>query len=74
MMVHAQIREAVKEFMSWERLSFSFVKKEIQPYDKIYMLVHEFIPPAVLTSAKLYLCDVTANQQSSHPASSTKAS
>ena len=35
MMVHAQIREAVKEFMSWERLSFSFVKKEIQPYDKI---------------------------------------
>lgn len=73
MMVHAQIREAVKEFLSWERLTFGFVKKEIQPYDKINMLVHEFIPPAVLTSAKLYLCDITANPQSPH-AASTKAS
>jgi hypothetical protein len=74
MMVHAQIREAVKEFLSWDRLSFGFVKKEIQPYDKINLLVHEFIPPAVLASAKLYLCDVTASQQSPHAASSTKVS
>ena len=74
MMVHAQIREAVKEFLSWERLSFGFVKKEIQPYDKINMLVHDFIPPAILTSAKQHLCDVTANQQSPQAASSTKAS
>jgi hypothetical protein len=74
MMVHAQIREAVKEFLSWERLSFGFVKKEIQPYDKINMLVHEFIPPTVLTSAKMYLCDVTANQLPPQAASSTKAS
>ena len=74
MMVHAQIREAVKEFLSWERLSFGFVKKDIQPYDKINVLVHEFVPPAVLKSAKLYLCDVTANQQSPHAASSTKVS
>lgn len=73
MMVQAQIREAVKEFLSWERLSFGFVKKDIQPYDKINMVVHEFIPPAVLTSAKQYLCDVPENQPSTHAASSTKA-
>lgn len=74
MMVHAQIREAVKEFLSWERLSFGFVKKDIQPYDKINMVVHEFIPPAVLTSAKLYLCDVAANQLPPQAAASTQAS
>ncbi len=71
-MVHAQIREAMKEFLSWERLSFGFVKKEILPYDKINMAVQEFIPPEVLTSAKQYLCDVTANQQSPQAVSSTK--
>jgi hypothetical protein len=65
MMVHAQIREAVKEFLTWERLSFGFVKKDIQPYDKINMVVHEFIPPAVMTTAKLYLSDVPPAQASS---------
>lgn len=73
MMVHAQIREAVKEFLSWERLSFDFVKKDIQPYDKINMAVHEFIPPAVLASAKLYLCDVDAMQPSPQCAPSMKS-
>jgi hypothetical protein len=71
MMVHAQIREAVKEFLSWEHLAFGFVKKDIQPYDKINMVVHEFIPPTLLTSAKQYLCDVTANQQQSPQAASS---
>jgi hypothetical protein len=64
MMVQAQIREAVKEFLSWEQLAFGFVKKDIQPYDKINIIVHEFIPPVLLTSARQYLCDVTADQQS----------
>jgi hypothetical protein len=64
MMVHAQIREAVKEFLSWERLSFGFVKKEIQPYDKINMVVHEFISPSVIESAKLHLCDIAPGQPS----------
>jgi hypothetical protein len=74
MMVYAQIREAVKEFLSWERLSFGFVKKEIQPYDKINMVVHEFIPPAVLAAAKRYICDVPANQQSPQTTTPTNAS
>jgi hypothetical protein len=63
MMVQAQIREAVKEFITWERLSFGFVKKEILPLDKINMAVHEFIPPEVLASAKRYWCESTAHQQ-----------
>jgi hypothetical protein len=74
MMVHAQIREAVKEFLTWDRLSFGFSKKEIQPYDKINMVVHEFIPPSVLESAKLHLFEATSDQQSSPAASSTTAS
>jgi hypothetical protein len=74
MMVHAQIREAVKEFLSWERLSFGFVKKEIQPYDKINLVVHEFIPPSMLASAKQYICDVSASQQTAQAATSTNAS
>ena len=74
MMVHAQIREAVKEFLSWDRLSFGFVKKEIQPYDKINMVVHEFIPPSVLESAKQHVFEAVSNQLSSPAASSTKAS
>ena len=72
MMVHAQIREAVKEFLSWERLSFDFVKKDIQPYDTINMTVHEFIPPAVMASATLFLGDVAAMQSSPQDASSVK--
>ena len=74
MLVHAQIREAVKEFLSWERLSFGFVKKEIQPYDKISMAVHEFIPSPVFASAKQYLCDVASQQQYPPAASLTDAS
>lgn len=72
MMVQAQIREAVKEFLSWERLSFGFVKKEILPLDEISLAVHEFIPPEVLASAKRYWCDGTAHQQSPQAVSSTK--
>ncbi len=74
MMVQAQIREAVKEFLSWERPAFGFIKKDIQPYDKIKLPVHEFISPAVLTAAKRYLGEVPANQQFSEAASSAKPS
>jgi len=74
MMVYAQIREAVKEFLSWERLSFGFVKKDIQPYDQINLVVHEFIPPSVLASAKRYICDVPENQQSPQAPTPTNAS
>lgn len=51
LMVHQQIRQAVKEFMSWQRLHVSFVEKDIKPFDRINLPVHEFIPGDTVKSA-----------------------
>ena len=61
-MVHAQIREAVGEFTSWAGLSFSIVKKEIKPYDKIHLPVYEFISESLVVSAKSFLQEIVAYQ------------
>ena len=55
MMVHEQIRQAVKEFQSWNNATFSFLDKDIKPYDRIHLTLNEFIPPSTLESAKAFL-------------------
>jgi hypothetical protein len=55
MMVQDQIRNAVKEFQSWKGLSFSFTDKEVQPYDRIHLTIHEFIPSEMLNAAMICL-------------------
>ncbi len=55
MMVHEQIRQAMKEFRSWESVNLSFLDKDLKPYDRISLGVQEFIPPAIFESAKAFL-------------------
>lgn len=43
MLVHAQIREAVKTFRGWDNINVSFVSKEVTPFDTIALPVHEFV-------------------------------
>ena len=51
MMVHEQIRDAVKVFKAWKDLSFSFVDKVIDPFDAIHLPVFEFIESKTLRTA-----------------------
>ncbi len=51
MMVHEQIRQAVKAFKTWKDLSFTFVDKEIDPFDAIHLPVYEFIEIETLKAA-----------------------
>lgn len=51
MMVHEQIRQAVKAFKGWNDLSFSFVDKAIDPFDTIHLPVYEFIDNKTLRIA-----------------------
>jgi hypothetical protein len=53
--VHEQMRQAVKEFQSWKRITFSFAPKDIQPHDRIHLTAHEFISPETLASAASFL-------------------
>ena len=50
-LVHEQIRHAIKDFMCWQKLTVSFVDKEIKPFDSIHLPVHEFITEETLKSA-----------------------
>lgn len=72
MMVHEQIRQAMKEFLTWKNVSFSFTDKHLQPYDRINLNVYEFIPLAVIQSAKCFLSlELPVNQQPLAGVSST---
>jgi len=51
MMVHEQVRQAVSVFSTWNEICFSFVDKDIQPFDTIHLTVHEFVNPETLKSA-----------------------
>jgi len=55
MMVHEQIRMAVKEFQSWKDMNVTFVDKDIQPYDSVHLKTREFISPETIRAAELYL-------------------
>ncbi|HXY53132.1 MAG TPA: DUF4388 domain-containing protein [Nitrospirota bacterium] len=54
-MVLDQIRQAVKEFKTWENVSLSFQEKDIQPFDRINLAVHEFLDQETLKSAIQFL-------------------
>lgn len=51
MMVHEQIREAMGVFRKWDRISFSFVDKEVIPFDTIHLPVYEFIDVSTIQAA-----------------------
>jgi uncharacterized protein DUF4388 len=55
MMVHEQIRQAVKEFQSWNNATFSFLDADLNPHDRIHLTLNEFIPPSMVASAKTFL-------------------
>jgi hypothetical protein len=55
MMVHEQIRQALKEFLVWKNLSLSFTDKEVPTYDSIHLATTEFIQPDVLKAARTFL-------------------
>ncbi len=63
MMVHEQIRRALKEFQSWQDINLSFNEKELKPYDRINLGVYEFMPQNVIEAAKTFLsAEVPASQ------------
>ncbi len=63
MMVHEQIRRALKEFQSWQDINLNFNEKELKPYDRINLGVHEFMPHSVIEAAKTFLsAEVPASQ------------
>jgi len=55
MMVQEQIRTAVKEFQSWNGSHYIFLDRDLQPYDRIHVTVHEFIVPDTLQSIANFL-------------------
>jgi hypothetical protein len=55
MMVHEQIRRALKEFQSWQDVNLSFNEKELKSYDRISLSVHEFMPQNIIEAAKIFL-------------------
>jgi len=54
-MVQEQIRMAVRDFSTWTPLEFSFVRKDIRPFDSIHLPVYEFIPPDVAKAALVFV-------------------
>ena len=66
-MVQEQIRQAINEFQSWEGLHYSFTDKDIQPFDRIHLMIHEFIASATLSEAMNFLS--AAPRPGSQPAS-----
>lgn len=56
-LVHTQIRQAIKEFTLWTNINYNFTDKEVNPYDRIHLHVHEFIPPVILQSATKFISE-----------------
>ena len=67
MMVHEQIRDAVKVFKAWKDLSFSFVDKVIDPFDAIHLPVYEFIDNETLRTAMDSLSHMVRAKDESAP-------
>lgn len=65
MMVHEQIRHAVDVFRKWDRLCFSFVDKEIEPFDTIHLPVYEFIEMETLKTAQAAVNKMIVQKNSS---------
>jgi hypothetical protein len=72
-MVHEQIRQSVKEFISWGKLRISFFEKDIHPFDRIHLPVHEFLPPDVVKASKAFVADASRSQKRAPSTASTTA-
>lgn len=68
-MVHDQIRTAINDFQSWENVHFSFITKQIMPFDRIHLPVHEFIRYETIKTALSFLGEKLAKAASPRPAS-----
>jgi hypothetical protein len=72
-MVHEQIRQSVKEFITWEKLRISFFEKDIHPFDRIHLPVHEFLPSDVVQASKAFVTDASRSQKRAPSTASTAA-
>lgn len=74
MLVHEQIRKAMKEFKSWDSLDFSFMHKDIKPFDRIHLPPQEFIQSDTINAAKTFLAVVipTPNMTSTQASTTTE--
>jgi hypothetical protein len=74
MMVHDQIRKALKEFQSWDSLNFSFTRKDLIPFDHINLSLQEFILPDTINAIKTFLAGVppTSNMPSPRASSTSR--
>jgi hypothetical protein len=64
MMVHEQIRLSMKEFQTWNDLSFSFIDKAINPFDRINLETHEFLTQETIQTIKDFIAREPAPQSS----------
>lgn len=71
MMVQQQIRNAIKEFQTWKGLNYNFVDKDIQPYDRIHLTIHEFIAPETIQAAVNFLASDPRSQNQPSPAAAS---
>jgi len=55
MMVHEQVRSAMKEFLTWDQVNCTFTDKNLKPLDSIRINVQEFIPQPLLQSARTFI-------------------
>ena len=59
-LVHEQIRQSIREFQTWNDANFSFLDKEMEPYDRIGLSILEFIPPSTVETMKSFLSAVSS--------------
>ncbi len=74
MMVQTQIRKAIEEFKSWNNLSYTFIPKDVRPYDRIHLTVQEFVLPLILTTAWNSLSEMVHAKDMQPPAAADKVS
>jgi len=54
-MVQEQIRTAVKDFSTWSKLEFIFLRKDVKSFDSIHLPVYEFIPEDAVRAALVFV-------------------
>jgi hypothetical protein len=54
-LVHDQIRNAIRDFSAWENVHFSFVAKEVAPFDNIQLQVQDLLLPDTIKAFQQFL-------------------
>lgn len=70
-MVHEQIRQSIKEFITWDKLHISFLEKDIHPFDRIHLPVHEFLSPDTVKASKAFISEASLSQKQTRSAAAT---